>query len=76
MEIITIKVVANKMSCRICLRKIFLAPNTSTFQQTALAGEVHLADGQYVYGGENLNSAKSLKFLTGTRRPAVSKTEG
>jgi hypothetical protein len=32
---IIVKVVANKMYYRICLRKIFLVPNMSAFLQTA-----------------------------------------
>jgi hypothetical protein len=57
-------------------KKIFLAPNMSKFLQTALAAETHLADGQFVHEGDNFNCAESLKHLTGTLRPTVSKTEG
>jgi hypothetical protein len=59
---IIVKVVANKTCYRICLRKIFLAPNTSMFLQTALGTKAHLADCQFLHmREENLNSAKSLK---------------
>jgi hypothetical protein len=55
--LISVKVAANKTCYKICLRNIFLAPNTSTFLQAALAAEAHLADGQFVHAGENLNCA-------------------
>jgi hypothetical protein len=71
-----VKVVANETCYMLCLRKMFLVPNTPTFLQTALAAEAHLAHGQFVHEGANLNCAKSLKDLTGTRRPAISSTEG
>jgi hypothetical protein len=73
---IIVKVVTSETCYRICFRKIFPVPNTSTFLQTALATEAYLADGQFVHEGENFNSAKFLKYLTGTRRPTISKTEG
>jgi hypothetical protein len=73
---VTVKAVANKTCYKMCLRKIFPAPNTSPFLQTTLAAEAHLADGQFVNEWENFNSATSLKYLTGTRRPTISKTEG
>jgi hypothetical protein len=53
-----------------------LAQNISTFLQTTLAAEAHLAEGQFVLEEQKLNKAKSLMYREGTRKPAISKTEG
>jgi hypothetical protein len=55
---------------------MFLVPNTSASLQTTLAADAHLAEGQFVHEGQTLNNAKSLIYRAGTRRPAISKTEG
>jgi hypothetical protein len=52
-----------------------LAPSTSTFLQT-LAADAHLEEGQFLLEKQTLNKAKSLMYREGTRRPAISKTEG
>jgi hypothetical protein len=54
--------------------KNFLAPNTSTFLQTTLAADAHLAEGQFLLEEQTLNKAKSLIYEAGTRRTAISKT--
>jgi hypothetical protein len=48
----------------------------STSLQTTLAAEAHLAEGQFLLEEQTLNIEKSLIYRRGTRRPAVSKTEG
>jgi hypothetical protein len=48
----------------------------STFFQTTMLVEVHLAKGQFVLEEGTWNVDKSLIYLAGTQRPAVSKTEG
>ena len=53
----------------------FLAPNTSTSLLTTLAAAAHLAEGQFFDEEETLNSAKSLIYRAGTRRPTVFRTE-
>jgi hypothetical protein len=57
-------------------RRTCLAPNTPTFLQTTLSAEAHLAEGQFLLEKQTLNKAKSLMYRAGTRRPAISKTEG
>jgi hypothetical protein len=54
---------------------MFLALNTSTSSQT-LAADAHLAEGQFLLEEQTLNNTKSLIYRAGTRRPAISKTEG
>jgi hypothetical protein len=49
-----------------------LASNTSTFLQTTLASEAHLAERQFLLEEQTLNKAKSLMYRE--RRPAMSKT--
>jgi hypothetical protein len=44
--------------------------------QTTSAAEAHLAEGQFLLQKQTLNKAKSLMYRAGTRRPAISKTEG
>jgi hypothetical protein len=63
------------MYYKILLMRTFLAPNTSTSLQTALAADARLAEGEYTYLHEQqtLDKAKSLLCRAGTRRPTVSK---
>jgi hypothetical protein len=56
------------MYCKRRLRRIFLAPNTSTSLQTTLAADAHLAEGQFLDEEQTLNNAKSLIYRAGTRR--------
>jgi hypothetical protein len=44
------------------------------YLQTAFAVETHLAEGQWLE--EQVNMVKLRMFRVGTRRPAVSRTEG
>jgi hypothetical protein len=60
----------------ICLRRAYLAPNTSTSLQTTLAADAHLVEGQFLNGEQILNKAKSLMYRAGTPRLLISKTEG
>jgi hypothetical protein len=53
-----------------------LVSNTSTFLQTTLAAEAHLAEEKFLLEEQTLKKAKSLMYREGNRRPAVSKTEG
>jgi hypothetical protein len=48
----------------------------STFLQTTLAAEAHLAEEQFVLEEQTLNKAKSLIYREVTTRPEISKTEG
>jgi hypothetical protein len=48
----------------------------STFPQTTLAADAHLAEGQFLLEDQTLNKAKSLMYRAGTRRPTIFKTEG
>jgi hypothetical protein len=56
--------------------RMFLDANTSMSLQTTLAADVHLAEGQILLEEQTLNNPKSLIYQAGTRRPAISKTEG
>jgi hypothetical protein len=53
-----------------------MASNTSTFLQTTLAAEAHLAEGQFLLEEQTSNKAKSLMYRAGTRRQAIFETEG
>jgi hypothetical protein len=55
---------------------MFLNANTSTFQQTTLAADARLAEGQVLLEEQTLDNAKSLIYRAGTRRPTTSRTEG
>jgi hypothetical protein len=46
----------------------------STFLQTTLAAEEHLAEGQFILEEQTLSIEKSLIYRRGTRRPTVSNT--
>jgi hypothetical protein len=48
----------------------------STSQQTTLAADAHLAEGQFLHEEQTLNKEKSLIYRAGTRRPTISKKEG
>jgi hypothetical protein len=43
---------------------------------TTLAADAHLAERQFLLEEQTLNIAKSLVYRAGSRRPAISKTEG
>jgi hypothetical protein len=61
---------------RTLLKRMFLAPNTSTSLQTTLAADAHLAERQLLHEEQTLNKAKSLIYRAGTQIPTISKTEG
>jgi hypothetical protein len=44
--------------------------------QTTLAADAHLAEGQFLLEGLQLNIEKSVRYGVGTRRPTASKREG
>jgi hypothetical protein len=50
--------------------------NISATLQATLATDAHVAEGQFLHEEQTLNNAKSLIYRAGTRRPAVSKTQG
>jgi hypothetical protein len=55
---------------------MFLAPNTSTSLQTTIAADALLTEGQFLHEEQILNTAKSLIYRAGPRRPTIFKTEG
>jgi hypothetical protein len=57
-------------------RRMFLDANASTSLQTILVANAHLAEGQFLLEDQTLNNPKSLICRAGTRRLAISKTEG
>jgi hypothetical protein len=67
MQIIIIIIII--MTCyKICLRRTFLDPNTSTFQQILVA-DTNLAERQFLHEKQTLNKGKSLIYRAGTVRP-------
>jgi hypothetical protein len=53
-----------------------LALNISASLQTTLAADAQLAEGQFLHEEQTLNKAMSVIHRPGTRRPAISETEG
>jgi hypothetical protein len=50
-----------------------LLPNKSTYLQTTLATETHLAEGQFLLEERTLNIENYRIYRAGTQRPTVSK---
>jgi hypothetical protein len=51
-------------------------PKTSTSLQIILAADAHVDERKFLLTEETLNRRKSRIYITGTRRPTISKAEG